>query len=341
MGEKRVTFKDIANHTGFSKTTISRYFNKPDYLTPENRQKISMALKELHYKENKVAQILARGETNFIGLIVPHMFMSFYSHLLDRFLHTYDHFDYKFLVFSGGADPVSERKYIRELLSYQIEGLVILSHMIPSEELASYDIPVVAIEREDRAISSVNTDNYTGGVMATELLIRNQCDQLIYVCTDSRQEVPSYDRYRGFLDTCQKNGIAQDAFFRDSIFSYQMMYQFSEHALNCICNSHDGKKKGIFCSNDVTANIMLNLLFRKYGCLPDDFRIIGFDDSPTAQEAVLPLSSIRQQIDLIVAEAMRILDSQIRARKDDPSCILQPKHSLIEPQLIIRQTTSG
>ena len=62
MGEKRVTFKDIANHTGFSKTTISRYFNKPDYLTPENRQKISMALKELHYKENKVAQILARGD---------------------------------------------------------------------------------------------------------------------------------------------------------------------------------------------------------------------------------------------------------------------------------------
>jgi LacI family sucrose operon transcriptional repressor len=341
MGEKRVTFKDIADYTGFSKTTISRYFNNPDYLTPENRQKISTALKELHYKENKVAQILARGETEYIGLIVPHMFMSFYSHLLDQFLHTYDYFDYKFLVFSGGADPVSERKYIKELLSYQIEGLVILSHMIPSEELASYDIPVVAIEREDRAVSSVNTDNYTGGVMATELLIGNQCDQLIYVCTDSRQEVPSYDRYRGFLDTCQKNGIAHDAFFRDSVFSYKMMYEFAEQALNSIFNRYDGKKKGIFCSNDVTANIMLNLLFRKYGCLPDDFRIIGFDDSPTAQESVLPLSSIRQQIDLIVAEAMRILDSQIRARKDDPSCILQPKHSLIEPQLIIRQTTSG
>jgi LacI family sucrose operon transcriptional repressor len=86
---------------------------------------------------------------------------------------------------------------------------------------------------------------------------------------------------------------------------------------------------------------MLNLLFRKYGCLPDDFRIIGFDDSPTAQESVLPLSSIRQQIDLIVTEAMRILDSQIRARKEDPSCILHPDHSLIEPRLIIRQTTPG
>ena len=111
MGEKRVTFKDIADHTNKKKTTISRYFNKPDYLTPENRQKISMALKELHYKENKVAQILARGETNFIGLIVPHMFMSFYSHLLDRFLHTYDHFDYKFLVFSGfPVEPIRFRR---------------------------------------------------------------------------------------------------------------------------------------------------------------------------------------------------------------------------------------
>lgn len=341
MSEKKVTFKDIADYTGFSKTTISRYFNNPEYLTPQNRQKIADALKALHYKENKVAQILARGETEYIGLIVPHMFMSFYSYILDRFLHTYDRFDYKFLVFSGGADPVSERKYIKELMSYQVEGLVVLSHMLSSEELASYGIPVVAIEREDRFISSVNTDNFNGGVMATDLLIKNKCEHLIYVSTDSRQFVPSYDRYRGFLEACTGSGVPHDAVFRDSVFSYEMMEQFSKDALDCIVRRYDGKRKGIFCSNDVVANIMLNQLFRKHGCLPGDFRIIGFDDSPVASEAILPISSIRQQIDLIVNEAMGLLDLQIRARKEDASCPLLPEHSLIEPQLIIRETTPG
>ena len=42
--KKKVTFDDIAKYTGFSKTTISRYFNSPDSLTLENQEIISNAL---------------------------------------------------------------------------------------------------------------------------------------------------------------------------------------------------------------------------------------------------------------------------------------------------------
>ena len=45
--KKNVTFNDIAQYTHFSKTTISRYFNNPDSLTPENQQIISDALDKL------------------------------------------------------------------------------------------------------------------------------------------------------------------------------------------------------------------------------------------------------------------------------------------------------
>ena len=31
-------------------------------------------------------------------------------------------------------------------------------------------------------------------------------------------------------------------------------------------------------ANDTHANILLNLLMREYGCLPDEYRIVGFDD---------------------------------------------------------------
>lgn len=40
MRKKKVTFADIAKYTGFSKTTISRYFNDPDSLTLENQEKL-------------------------------------------------------------------------------------------------------------------------------------------------------------------------------------------------------------------------------------------------------------------------------------------------------------
>ena len=56
MAKKQVTFADIAEYTGFSKTTISRYFNHPDSLTLENQEKIAKALDELGYRKNKLAR---------------------------------------------------------------------------------------------------------------------------------------------------------------------------------------------------------------------------------------------------------------------------------------------
>lgn len=81
--KKKITFNDIAKKTNFSKTTISRYFNNPDSLTEESKKKIENALVELDYKENKVARSLANGKTEMIGIIIPDLFLHYYSQILD------------------------------------------------------------------------------------------------------------------------------------------------------------------------------------------------------------------------------------------------------------------
>ena len=88
--KKNVTFNDIAQYTHFSKTTISRYFNNPDSLAPESQRIISEALVKLDYKENKVARILANGQTEFIGIIVPEFYHRFFSEVLNQILSTYE-----------------------------------------------------------------------------------------------------------------------------------------------------------------------------------------------------------------------------------------------------------
>ena len=123
--KKNVTFNDIAEYTHFSKTTISRYFNNPDSLTLENQAIISDALVKLNYKENKVARILANGKTEFIGIIIPSLYLHYFSEILDRILSTYETFGYKFLVFVGNEKKEVEKQYIKELLAYKIEGLIV------------------------------------------------------------------------------------------------------------------------------------------------------------------------------------------------------------------------
>ena len=340
MGKKNITFSDIAKYTGFSKTTISRYFNNPDSLTLENQQIIADALEKLNYKENKVARILANGKTEFIGVIIPNLYMHYYSEVLNQILKTYETFGYKFLVFTGDDQETNERKYIQELLSYKIEGMIILSHTIPSRELASYNIPIVTIEREDQYVSSVNTDNSMGGVQATSLLAKIGADVLIHINAEFSSQIPSYGRIKGFTDICKEYQIPHELILTDTGHSYEETSQILKNLIDDIDIRYTGKTKGIFLPNDTFANIVLHHLIRRYGKLPDDYKLIGFDDSPVSREAIVPISTVGQQIDKIAAAAMEILNVQIKeSHKRKPALSSEPVHQIIPPILIHRETT--
>ena len=340
MKEKKVTFADIAAYTGFSKTTISRYFNNPDSLTLENQEKIAAALTVLDYKENKVGRILASGRTEFVGIIIPNLYMHYYSEMLNQILATYETYGYKFLVFAGSEKADVEKRYIKELLAYNIEGMIILSGTIPSKELASYNIPVVGIEREDQYISSVNTDNYMGGVQAAGLLSKSGCDILIHVNADIPDSVPASGRIHGFVDICREYHMPYKLILTHLGNSFEENRERISHLIDQMEAKYPQKKKGIFMPNDTHANVLLNLLFQRYGKLPDTYQIIGFDNSPISREAVIPTSTVGQQISVIANEAMKLLSQQMTERKKRrPVLPKEPVHKVIPPLLIRRETT--
>lgn len=340
MNKKKVTFDDIAKYTNFSKTTISRYFNNPDSLTIKNQEIIAQALVDLDYQENKLAKVLANGKSEFIGVIIPNLFLHYYAEMLSQILKTYETFGYKFLVFISTDHEEMERKYIQELLAYKIEGMIILSHTIPSQELAASNIPIVTIEREDKYVNSVNTDNYMGAVQATSLLAKSNCDVLLHINSDVSETTPSYGRISGFQDICREYDMEHELIFRDLGNTYRETVDCLRETFDYIKIKYPGKNKGLFMSNDTHANIMLNLIFREYGTLPDEYCIIGFDDSPIAEEAIIPISTVGQQIDKIAYEAVALLVEQMNERKKR-----RPKpqdgviHKKITPILMRRETT--
>lgn len=340
MNKKNVTFDDIAKYTGFSKTTVSRYFNNPDSLTLKNQQIIADALVALDYKENKVARILANGNTEFIGVIVPNLYLHYYSEMLNRILSTYEEYGYKFLVFVGDENKNIERQYISELLAYKIEGMIILSHTISSKELASYNIPIVTIEREDEYVCSVNTDNYMGAVQAASLLIKSGCDILLHINSPVPENVPAYGRIKGFEDICSERNVVHDVILTQLGNTFEENKEKLTQLVDEIEDKYPNKKKGIFMSNDTHANILLNILIRKYGTLPDNYSIVGFDNSPVSNEAVIPISTIGQQSEVIADEAMKLLVMQMNERKKrKPVPLKEPIHKIVTPILIRRETT--
>lgn len=340
LKQKRVTFDDIAKHTNFSKTTISRYFNDPDSLTLENQEKIAKALVELNYHENKLAKVLANGKSEFVGIIIPNLYMHYYSEILNQILCSYEQYGYKFLVFISTGNAETEKKYLQELMAYKIEGLIVLSHTLSSKELAGYNIPVVAIEREDEYVSSVSSDNYMGAIQATSLLIKNNCDVVIHINSDVSENVPAYGRIKGFLDICEEKNVKHELILRDLGNTYKENFERIQPLLEEISKKYSGMKKGLFMANDTHANVLLNIIVREHGTLPDDFRIVGFDNSPIANEAIIPISTVGQQIDKLVHEAMELLVNQMNERKKRrPSIQEEVTHKKITPILVRRDTT--
>lgn len=339
MAEK-VTFADIAKYTGFSKTTVSRYFNNPDSLTLENQEKISDALKVLGYKENKLAKVLANGKTEMVGVIVPNLYLHYFSEMLNQIISTYEQYGYKFIVFAGNDDKEIERKYISELLAYKIEGLIILSHTISSEELKKYDIPLVTIEREDKYVFSVNSDNYMGGVQAASLLVKSGCDMLIHINDDLDPAMPAYGRIGGFENFCKENKIKYRVILKKLGSTFEDNSKVITKIFDEIEKKYADKKVGIFMPNDTLANILLNLIIRKYGEFPDKYSLVGYDDSPVSKEAVIPISTVGQQIDVIAKEAMGLLVMQMDKRKKRrPEPQGEPVHKVVTPVLIRRETS--
>ena len=324
MKQKKVTFADIAAYTGFSKTTISRYFNNPDSLTLENQEKIAHALDVLGYQENKLAKVLANGKSEFVGIIIPNLYLHYYSEMLNQLLSTYEKYNYKFLVF----------------MAYKIEGLIVLSNTISSEELASYKLPVVTIERECDHVCSVSTDNYLGGVQATSLLIRNKCDVILHINSIFPDTLPTYGRIRGFEDICNEHHVVHELIQRNLGNTYQETLTQLKNIFNEIEEKYPSQKKGVFLANDTYASMFLNLIFQKYGKLPKDYQIVGFDDSPIASEAILPITTVGQQIEKIAQTAMELLVLQMNEmKKRKPAPLKEPVHKQITPVLIRRDTT--
>lgn len=73
MKEKKVTIREVAELAGVSISSVSRYLAGSKKYPALAAYNIKNAINELQYEPNMFARNLKRGQTQIVGLIVPHM----------------------------------------------------------------------------------------------------------------------------------------------------------------------------------------------------------------------------------------------------------------------------
>lgn len=324
----KVKIGDIAAHSGVSLTTVSRFFNKPDLLAANTRIKIEEAIQELGYSQDHLARILVTGKSNLVGVIFPHLHLSFYSELLNQLIEQGKIHGYNFIVYTSNESKEAELSIIADLASYRIKGLILLSHLLSKDEIETLQIPVISIERSGGDFMQINNDNFAGGKMAGELLLKNKCDVFIHINNGYHEDWPSFKRILGF-EFAIKEHIYERVIEPNFSDTYRPEAGIAmEKLLKELLTKYDGRKLGIFCSNDDIANLVLRECIKNNIPIPEVIELIGYDNSPVSDFAVYPITSVEQNIPLMAQIAVESLEKY--------RCY----ESIVPARIIRKETTS-
>lgn len=296
------TIKDVARVSGVTVTTVSRVLNNRGYISEATRQKVYDAMEELNYKPNEIARSLFRKKSNIIGLIIPNVSHPFFAELTN-FIEYYAHKKgYKILLCNSYQDSVKEKDYIEMLKRHQVDGIIMGSHSLETSEYIKTDLPIVAIDRNlSDKIPFITSDNYHGGTLATKLLIDKGCKKLAHISGPLEINTPANKRYEAFVDITKKYNIESIVIEGklDSFEGYKELVHnlFKDHP----------NIDGVFASSDIIAASIINIATALGKRIPEDLKIVGYDDTSIASLVVPSLTTIKQPIEDIGKLAIEIL----------------------------------
>lgn len=331
------TLATVADEAGVSRQTVSNALNNPQLLRPGTLERVQRAIESLGYSPNRAARNLRTRASHLIGLKIEPASEGIPNALMDRFLHSLVESSkgagYHVLLFSSGVEDDPLAGYEDLVRSTAVDAFVITDTYRGNPQagwLNKCGAPFVAFGRpwaEPAATHPwVDVDGRAGVVLAVDHLVARGHSRIAWIGWQ-RLVVIGEDRRSGWLDAMRSHGLSTSRLSArgdDSV-------DFGRRAALALLESE--KPTAIVCPSDIVAMGVLHALF-ELGLKPGrDIAVVGFDDSIAAQVTPPGLTSVRQPLEQVAVEIVRLLGKRLSHEPiGDPGCLLTPT-------LTIRHTT--
>lgn len=303
------TIKDVAERSGLSVATVSRFINGNGYVGEKSKEKISKAIEELNYIPNEVARSLYKKTSKLIGFLVPGIDNLFSASIINGLEIRCQESGYQ-LIISNVAKLDDLRSHVDSLIINNIAGIV---STIPISNIESLTCPIVGVDRNQEDFEyAVYFNDYMGGkIIAQTLLNRNPKKVLINTGPESISI--AVNRKNGIIDVFKSHDIKYDIFESKA-------YDFNA-ALDLVnfIDSNNKEYDTIIACNDIHALTLSNYLQRNHIKIPDQVQIIGYDDTILSRLANPRLATINHNgydLGYIAGEILFNLINQIPIREN-------------------------
>ena len=321
--------KDVARHANVSVATVSRVINNKGYVNEHTKELVLKVIKDLNYVPNEIARSLYRKSSKIIGIIIPDLKNEFFNDMIAGIEQVILQDGYKTMLCTSRESLEREKEYLQIFSTNKIDGLILCSN---SPDIASYinlDIPIVGLDRMiSTEIPSVTADNYMGGILAANRLIEANCKNIIQL-RGPHTLTPANDRSEGFLQTLKKHSDIQVQSLELEFTSDTTQTDIQEFL------KQNPEIDGIFSASDLMAANCIRCLKKLGRRVPEDIKIIGYDNISICEYTDPTISTIAQPITEMGEMAAETLFKLIN---NEP---INQLHMTLPVELIERESTKS
>lgn len=323
MKKDRITIRDVAKLVGVSIGTVSNSLNGSAGVGPAVRRRVLAAAAELGYQPNRAAQATRTGRTRTFALVTPDLRHPFYPHLAQAISAATREKNYSLLLVDT-LDGDAEREGLEHIARHGVDGILWCPATgTDTIEESALGVPVVVIDHWLPGRDNVSANYRMTGMLLAKLVTEGPYKSVGLI--SGPLDIPATRSRRDhFL-----------AFLGDRIpVAWEIIHPF-DMRLNDEARSAVLSRTAdiIICCDDLMAVGALSTALEGGLRVPDDVAIVGHDDLPIASIFRPGVTTIRQPLDMLGREAVRLLIERI----ENPS--LNNRQLLIDVALVERQST--
>jgi LacI family transcriptional regulator len=292
MGKSsRVSIGAIAAEAGVSRNTVSLALRGSDRVKPETARRVAAVAERLGYRPNLLARALATGRSRLWGVLIPRLDYSYMPRILQAVQDVARRENFGLLFLSHENDRSRLPEQLEYFLARRVEGLIVFPVVPPAPAeawrlLAESGVRSVFLEPTVGAPGAVvSVPEEEAGRMAVEHMAELGHRRLALVG-------PAGDYFgdlhaTGALAAAGRAGLPVPRRWTapESIAGGRQAA-----ALWLAANE---RPTGVICFSDVPATGFVQELTSKAIRIPWEVSVTGVDDSPLAEAAAVPLTTLR------------------------------------------------
>jgi DNA-binding LacI/PurR family transcriptional regulator len=303
MSKKTVqTIADIARLANVSKSTVSRALNDSPLIGQETKERIRAIAQQYNFRTNAPARQLSLKQSHTIAFV---------THCYHKEFSVADLFGLEIMggistgLYANGYDMLLVHVDPRDidwahqyLDTGRVDGFILMTstrkqyHVRALLEMGAPFI-VWGTPQPQYHYPTVTGDNFRGGKLATEHLVRSGRQRIAFLGGPAG-ELEVQHRYAGYEAALQEAGSSANpallAYGDYSIVS-------GAKAMQRLLKQSPGLD-AVFANSDLMAIAAINVIHDQGRRVPEDIAVVGYDDLSIAALNNPPLTTIRQNVPL-------------------------------------------